>query len=531
MKRFILCSLLSLVCLLSFAATERVYVLTDRSAYLAGDRVWCSLFCVDENGSLSQQSATAYLELVSSEGSAVQAKISLMEGRGAGEFTLPVNIPSGNYRLVAYTSLEGGQASSQGSRLLSVYNPWSLARVDSGVVLGSKPELYFEKDTLDVLYLELPQSVNRGDTLDLRLSGIEADLCISVYHEDSLAQMSNGSLGAFLSEFPVSPEAGGPIEFDGEVIRGTVLNADEPGLAILSSSGSTADIYVSPTVDGNKIRFQTGNIYGERELVCEMIDGGENIRILLDSPFQRPESGQLPALCLDESQRAALSLGRQAVGAQYIVDTLVRFLPRREDLFLRPEDMTRIHLDDYTRFPSVQEIVVEILPMVRIRKHYGKKQLELAVADGSNQRTVFMDHILVMMDGVIIPDFDLMMSLDAMLLEDIFIYSGRIVIGPAIFNGAINFVSKRNYVTALDFPSNVCVVDYSGARYPVAYLGGAPAGEDLRQLLYWHPSLILGESESIRLIAPDYSGRFCVVAEGLTADGKAVRAVKHFDVR
>ncbi len=531
MKRIILSILLNFVFSLSFAATERVAVLTDRSAYICGDRVWCSIFCVDENGALSSQSAIAYLELVSSDGTSAEAKIALFEGRGAGEFVIPANTPTGNYRLMAYTSLEGGEQSMMGSRLISVYNPLSLARVKNGVVTGQAAEAVLQQDCREGISLQVQEKVGRGEKFNLFLRGAESDLTVSVYHENELAQLPNGTLAEFMGKFPVSSEAGGPVEFDGEIIRGRVLNSEEDGMAILSSSGSSADIYVSPVGDGSSIQFETDNLYGDRELVCEMLNAGDNIRIQLASPFQHPSAGELPALRLHDSQREALSAGLRSVGARgYISDTLVRFLPRREDRFLRQEDMTRIHLDDYTRFLSIQEIVVEILPMVRIRKHYGKKQLELQVADGASSRKVYMDHILVMMDGVIISDFDLLLPLDAMLLEDIYIYSGRIVIGPAVFNGAINFVSKKNYVTALDFPSSVCVVDYKGVSYPVAYLGETVSGEDSRQLLYWNPALLHKEDDRIVLTAPDYPGRFCIVAEGLSPDGKAVRAVTHFDV-
>ncbi len=533
MKRHLLTVIFSLLWTLSFAATERVFVLTDRGAYLCGDRIWCSLYCVDENGGLSSQSAIAYLELVSTEGTEAEAKIALFEGRGAGEFPIPANTPTGNYRLMAYTTLEGGEQSMLGSRLISVYNPWSLARVKDGVATGRKAEPALLQDCREGISLQVQETVSPGEKFNLFLRGSESDLTVSVFHEDGLSQLPNGTLAEFLGEFPVSAEAGGQAEYDGEVIRGSVLNAGTDGKAILSSSGSSADIYVSPIGEDLSIQFQTDNLYGDRELVCEMIDAGDNIRILLSSPFQRPSAGDLPALCLDESQREAIAAGMRAAGAQYISDTLVRFLPRREDRFLRPEDMTRIHLDDYNRFPTIQEIVVEILPMVRIRKHYGKKQVELAVPDGATSRLVFMDHILVMMDGVVIPDFDLLLPLDAMLFDDVYYFNGRIVIGTATFNGAINFVSKKNYVTALDFPSSVCVVDYKGTRYPVAYLGDAPSKEDPRQLLYWHPALLHeeGDSERVVLTAPDYPGRFCVVAEGLTPDGRAVRAVAHFEVR
>ena len=103
MKKMILTlSALVVAGTLSLAApTERIFVSTDRNAYLAGDAVWCSLTSLDENGRFSNTSAVSYVELVSEEGTACTAKIGLLEGRGAGSFRIPVTTPTGTYRILA----------------------------------------------------------------------------------------------------------------------------------------------------------------------------------------------------------------------------------------------------------------------------------------------------------------------------------------------------------------------------------------------------------------------------------------------
>ena len=71
MKKTISLILLALSGLLGSAAeVERVYVTTDRPVYLAGDAVWCALSALDKNGRFSNESAVAYLELVSTDGTA-----------------------------------------------------------------------------------------------------------------------------------------------------------------------------------------------------------------------------------------------------------------------------------------------------------------------------------------------------------------------------------------------------------------------------------------------------------------------------
>ena len=132
MKR-ILVSILLLILLVPAFAQDRIYVSTDRQAYLAGEEVFCSLFCVDEKGRRSDFSAVAYVELISADGTASEAKIGLFNGRGAGSFRIPSSTPSGKYRLMAYTARSA--ASPEDSRILSVYNPFSTERVKDGVLL------------------------------------------------------------------------------------------------------------------------------------------------------------------------------------------------------------------------------------------------------------------------------------------------------------------------------------------------------------------------------------------------------------
>lgn len=525
----IFCVLISGLLWMSLQAqTERVFVLTDRSAYLSGERVWCSLFCLDENGRLSLRSAVAYVELVSAEGTAEEVKIGLLGGRGSGEFTLPVQLPSGNYRLVAYTAFEGGEYAQSGSRLLSVYNPFSVARIKNGVTLAQAPSLPVE-ELQEGIEISVPRKVRPGRRFTALVKGMASDVALSVYHADGLEQVSGISLRTWMKEtFPASGSGKEEWEYDGEVVHGKVYGAPRGSIAILSSAGSPEDTYFAIVNEKESVKFATGNIYGNYEMVCAAPDAGDNVRIRLESPFVHPKVENIPSLYLHDSQYSALVNRKNALSVLYGADTLYTFLPRREDLLLSGISWDHYHLDDYTRFPSIQEIIVELLPTVRLRN--GK--IELVVSDGTGLIRRFKDNILVMMDGVVIPDMNLLMNLDAMLLDDIYVCTEPFVAGHILYNGIVNFVSKKGYVKAMNFPENVYVLDFKGVRYPVAYPGTVPEGNDVRQLLYWHPGLKIKDEETHRipLVSPAYSGRFCVMAEGLSATGEPVKAVTWFEV-
>ena len=552
-KMFLTLTALALAGTLSVAApTERIFVSTDRSAYLAGDAVWCSLTCLDENGLFSNASAVSYVELVSEEGTACTAKIGLLEGRGAGSFRIPVTTPTGTYRILAYTAVNAAESGTPwlaGSRLVTVFNTTSRARVAGNVVIGSgNAPLAQEGRPAAEGQLELSARIRlpKGQpaVLSLHNGGAAASVSLSIYHADDLPEGARENTPAgFLKALPasVSTVRAVTVENDGEIIsariRGTVLKADDLTLATLSAAGSPTDLYIGRTEGNDRLRFYTSNIYGDREIVCEVsqLDRQEGY-IDFESPFLFPETGPLPKLTLDPALRPDLNARKAALRAEKTrrIDTLTTFMTHREDLLLASIPSRRYHLDDYTRFHSVKEILVEITPELHLRTDHGVPSLLLTYSDALERRSDRTDNIAVMMDGVLLSDLNLLLGFDAMLLEDIDIYDQPLVCGRTPLHGIVNFITKKNYVTALHFPASVRVVDFQGVAYPVAYNGAVPEGEgqDLRQLLYWHPILNLDTGSDYRLEfnTPGYAGRFKAVAEGFTEDGKPVYQEFSFEV-
>ena len=533
---------------------ERIYVSTDREVYVAGDAVWCSLTCLDGNGRFSNESAVSYLELVSTAGTACTAKIGLLEGRGAGSFRIPVTAPTGTYRLVAYTAVNAGEEGAPwmaGSRLLTVFNTTSAARVPDGVEILDEPAYESlpqpEAAPLGALQLSARTRLPKGAAAALVLSngGSRASVSLSVRHEDDLRPAAQeNSPESFLKALPADvrlrPGANPVTEYDGEIVTARLLGAraeSDYTKATLSTAGDPASLYIGRADGTDIIRYHTSNIYGNREIVSEVsqLDRKEGY-IDFESPFIHPEAGTLPKLLLSPVQRQDLVSRKAALRAEKTlrIDTLTTFMTRRKDLLLESVDHRRYHLDDYNRFPSVREVLVEIIPELSLRRVKDVWQLQLVVSDAVQSRFDRTGSILVMMDGVVLSDLDLLLDFDAMLLEDVDIYLQSFVCGKVAYHGLVNFITKKNYVTALHFPANVRVVDFQGVAYPVAYNGAVPKGEgqDLRQLLYWHPVLNLdaGSDYRIEIHTPGYAGRFKAVAEGFTEDGKPVYQEFAFEV-
>jgi hypothetical protein len=104
---------------------EKIYVHTDRTFYLAGERMWFSIYDLDgEFTAPDGISKIAYLEVLDSAHRPVlQAKVALRSGRGNGSLLLPLSISSGNYLLRCYTAwLKNFPPEDYFSQLLTIVN-------------------------------------------------------------------------------------------------------------------------------------------------------------------------------------------------------------------------------------------------------------------------------------------------------------------------------------------------------------------------------------------------------------------------
>ena len=337
-------------------------------------------------------------------------------------------------------------------------------------------------------------------------------------------------------------------DYEGEVIRGRVVGFSQemiPRLigkyAFISSPSDKSDVYSAPIREDGSLTFYTAGIYGDKECVCEIegIDQSMNCHVELESPFVNavvPAPGALRIAPLLGKALQARSAAMQ-IERRFESDTLFDFLPERDDA-LFGEDMVRYILDDYTRFPTMEEIFVEFVQEIRARKGQdGKREIKVRLDESLDGPQFTGGHSLIMLDGVPVFDHEKIMLYDPLLVETIQIYPHTCFIGNRIFEGVANFVTYKRNLPSFTFGSNARVIDWQGISRPMALTGGSLfAGDgypDYRQTVYWHPLLSVGAGEEAvaECRLPDYKGTFVVVAEGITADGEPFFARSSFEVR
>ena len=533
MKRLLLliAGLAGALCPAFAQSAERTYVTTDRDWYAAGETVYLSAFCVDVSDGvrLSNVSAVAYVELTSADGMAVGGKVALKGGRGAGSLVLPRNLPTGNYRLSAYTALsarEGNYDPRTGSRILSVYNTLSTERVKDAVEVGTAPAGQEQPNSASLQVRTLPDG-RIGLT-----SSEPVSLSLSVYRNEPFPSYGKGSLAQAL-EVPAGPFTRDAVpEYDGEILTLRVTGADGNPLTGLSSHevyvsrpGHLEDIYAAQLQEDGLARFYTANFFGPGDMVVTLKKDAPAFKAELVSPYRRLDAGSIPSLVLDPSHGEALArLGaRMQVTSAFDADTLYQRLPTRQIVFLSDKRIRYI-LDDYTRFATLREVFVEYLSDIRARGRGEEVELQVRSFKKEGSGQLFREEpSLILVDGVPVFNHSLVYNLDPNLVKRVDVYPYYSVFGRKQYSGVANFVTFKGDMGGIRFGDNVRILDFSGAAYPVAFAPSSnPRYPSQRETLLWQPVVELQAGEELILPALQAEEGLVLVAEGLTQKGQSV---------
>ena len=552
---------------------ERTYISTDRDIYVSGDNIWCSAFCVDAANGLrpSALSSIAYVEIVSEDGTVESGKIALSEGRGAGTITIPATAPTGNYRIVAYTAYTKNSPDFNPiehiSKTISIFNPYSKERVKDGVKIlsdqeyealrsstnsstGTSAGMEAASKVLSVVchksaegYLEIVLTNN---------SAALADFSLSLSNRDGILPPDNTSISAFMKT-AASSAAGASAatagasaattgasaateelpEYEGEIIHARIAGAtaDEiKGLegrsAFISVPTDKSDLYSSVVEKDGKLKFVTNNIYGTKEMVCEIEDNDlARCHIELLSPFVSPKLKGIPALNMapyikGDLQRRGLSM---QLCKSFSADTLASMMPIRENPLIPSYDAIEYKLDDYKRFPVMRELFIEFIKEIKVRRVDGKEQLKVKTHLEERVSLFDKNNSIIMVDGIPVFDHSQVIEYDPLLVESIVVYPYKYYTGWRAFCGMANFVTYKKNLPGIKFNDGVRVVQFKGCSYPMAFTC-EEIGEnfpDYRELLYWHPQIKLpaGESTAFRVKIPANVKEIRISAEGMMENG------------
>jgi hypothetical protein len=337
-------------------------------------------------------------------------------------------------------------------------------------------------------------------------------------------------------------------EYDGHVIPAVVIQKDSTSRtaknieSFLTIPGKYFQFYTSESNEKGEVNFYTKNFYGKHEIFAQAGAKSRNYRIDIKSPFSENYSSRtLPSFYLQNT--SGIALQTKSVNAQvqktYWQTQHNKFVSPPIDTGFFYEPTKTYPLDDYVRFPTMEEVLREYVGEIVVHKQNNALSLEAGRRDYYG--IVYRYVPLTMVDGIpLFDDPDKIFSYDPLKIKALDIINRKFVFGKISFEGIINFITYKGNPDSFAIDPHLTVVDYEALQLQREFF--APVYEtqnqidnrmpDFRELLYWTPSLQTNASGKAQLnfYTSDMAGKYVVFIEGLGADGRAGTKAFSIDV-
>jgi hypothetical protein len=334
-------------------------------------------------------------------------------------------------------------------------------------------------------------------------------------------------------------------EARGHILTGQILdiNSSKPVQGIsgyLSSPSKYVQLYSSFSNEKGKVLFETFNLEGSKKLIAHTGNYQNTTHLEIESPYSDKYLDlKYPILSLPEN--VTKSLTERSLSMQV------------EDIFYRGrvKTITANHdssafygiasesylLDDYTRFPIMEEVLREYVKGVRLRKKDDQFIFKVLNAP-KNQ--IFEEEPLVLLDGVPITNINSIMEMDPLKIKSLDVVTNRYYFGKFVFSGIVSFRTYKGDLAGYQFDPGTIVIDYEGLQSKKEFF--SPKYEtsvekesrlpDQRNLLYWAPDVnISSQSVPIEFYSSDQNGEYEAVLQGMSSTGQPVYKKLRFHVK
>ena len=544
---------------------ERVYVQTDKQAYLAGELLWMQLYLTNESGIPSTFSKIGYVELVDDTDAQVQVKLDINSGVASGWMELPVTLQTGNYRLVAYTTNMRNEGESVFfNKTISIINTFKTdasvkvrvapqnvdteglseisdvgagnVSIDAGslqqsnISVETDKQSYSSRSKSEILVKGLPENIH---SMSISVTG-----CDLVQNDESILRWNDGLKG--ITNVPVKADF--LPEYEGHIINGAIIDVESNQRAsedrinsILGFVGDQVRVFGGMTDDNSRIQFFTRRITGMQEMAISTISvSDKKYTVEIETPFAPHSPEKIPGFLLDtewEEQLLQRSVGMQVQYA-YTMDSMSR-VDTTYSYFRWKPDRSYI-LDEYTRFTTMEEIVIEFIPAMRFLHFDNRSFLSVLL----NENAFFSSgSTLVLLDGIPIIDHKIIFNYNPLLVYKIDVYKDKFVFGNKHYEGMVFLTTYKQDYPGLVTDESTHIFDYEGTQvhryfYSPSYMEEDSKTPDYRHTLLWMPDVETGgkQSLSVPFRTSDLTGDFQVTVEGISKDGKAFRGTSFFKV-
>lgn len=534
------------------------YVIThiNNSELLTGEYLYFNVNCFNsKTKKLSKNSKVAYVELFGEQGLVFKQKVSLQHGIGQGDYFVPSNLKTGNYKLVTYTQwMKNAGGQHQYVKDLFVVNPFESVDIDASK--ANTTEIINTNTEHQLIALELDkEAFSHREKVVVKISNKLSTAGNGVYtlsvkkHEPILVNTISDVQVDVQKQTSKTKAIGDQIylpEYNGEMITGKVINAKtnspEKGVAVaLSLLDETSKQDIAYTNENGVFYFHLKDLYkADNALIQVIADNREDYKLAIHDHEGVKNSYQYSKPVFTKEAKALIkdrSVHNQIENAFLEVkkDAFVTYeLPK--EFYGNPPTIYR--LDDYKRFPTIAETLTEIVDHAWYKKDKNKKLIFDVRAREFDPYA--MDDIkpLVVIDGAYIKDHEAALNDSAYDVETISVLREEYYYGNKVYQGIVNIkTTSGDYYNKLkgEYLANTTLFKPSPRKkyFKQDYSVQTDTSRipDYRHQLLWVPEFRFNsQNYELDFYTSDVKGNFEVVLEGYTNNGDYVKISKFFIV-
>ena len=533
---------------------EQVYVHVNSTLLFSGEKIHYKFYSLDsKSNTLSELSKVGWVSLIDSNRKEVFThKLDLEHGQSYSDYFVPADLPSGLYKLLAYTTWMLNAKQNYFEQDVFIINPYK--RTKENVFGEFKPQdskTLSNKDLSSALSLKLGKKIySTREKVELNLkntSKLSGDYSISVRKIEPLDKprriKSNESSSLYqnvnwdFSDTLILPEVRGPF-FRGRVSSNSINNFQDTHLYI-AFPGIESQMNILPLDSNGEFDFVLDSKIAVDQVLFQLPDNlKDDFSVQLFEEL-RPDYSNLifdRKIDIDKDAKDYIldkSINNQVENAYSILKADELVVSPDKGYFFQDE-LINFNLDDYTRFKTVEETFIEVIKFGRIRKN--KDQSYQIFVNNENYNGFFNLPALLIVDGVIVKDHSKLIPYEADKIKSINLLTSKIFFGPEAFFGLVVVETKdgdfpkefmQPHIKSLDIASSQLQKNYYSPNYDVDNLTRIP---DNRYQLWWNPNVSISASKTFNFYTSDLLGKFEVILEGFTSEGDPVSLSETFVV-
>ncbi|EAR02918.1 hypothetical protein [Maribacter sp. HTCC2170] len=542
---------------------ERTKLVINTNILLAGEPLQYKIYNHTDSNTSSTLSKVAYVSLRGVNDSVIfEHKLRLKKGMSQGSFFIPTGLETGIYQLLSYTNfslnnLENGIT----PKTIYIINPYVKGNVHLKNEIDSAQRVrIFPSTASDVL--PRPEARYFSLKTDKSIYALREEVNLTVENLNDQEGSGNYALSVRrLDPIQVSePHAetekysirGRNLfylpELRGELIFGRVLSVDgekpiENQVVAFTVPGKDYIFKMAKTNLQGRFFISIDQSYETAKSIMQVVGPDkEQYKIVLeDATFDSTELKSTYDLQLNPEIKDWLqerSIQLQIHNAYFNEESIVVSKGESGDRFY--SNIGRDYfLDDYTRFPSIRETMVEVVGFARIRRKNGKEAFEVFDPYNPYKKGPFSSNDpLLLVDGILVQDHDEVLGNSAHDLERIHVFPGPYRYGPEVFWGIIDIISKNGdfvpqlsgeYITEFELEGPMLYKRYSSPDYSTKALQRIP---DYRTQLFWGPNVRLDSKKLTQhFYVSDVPGTYRILLEGYSDEGSYIMEEHFFEVK